>query len=167
MQRRLVLLRHAEAAFAPVDADRPLTAGGAEHAAAIGGWLTAEGLAPEWVAVSPARRAAQTWERAGAQLASAPPPVVDERIYDNTVDALLAVLQEVPAGVGTAVLVGHNPSVGELARSLDDGAGDPAAVSDLTRGYPAGGIAVFDLPVPFAALAAGTARLTAFAVPRG
>ena len=167
MQRRLVLLRHAEAAFAPVDADRPLTAGGAEHAAAVGQWLTAEGLVPEWVVVSPARRAAQTWERAGARLASAPPPVVDERIYDNTVDALLAVLQDVPATVGTAVLVGHNPSIGDLARSLDGGGGDPAAVSDLARGYPAGGIAVFDLPAPFDALAAGTARLTAFAVPRG
>jgi phosphohistidine phosphatase len=43
--------------------------------------------------VSPARRAVQTWEQAGAALSSGVQPIGDARIGDNTVDALLAVIR--------------------------------------------------------------------------
>lgn len=167
MQRRLVLIRHAEAASAPVDADRPLTARGTEQATAVGLRLALEGRVPDRVVVSPARRAAQTWERAAAELPEAPAPVVEQRIYDNTVDDLLAVLAETPADVGTVVLVGHNPSIGELARAVDDGDGDgdPSARDALSRGFPAASVAVFDLTAPFDAVGAGTGTLTAFVPP--
>src|SRR4051794_609610 len=97
MQRRLVLIRHATAAQAPVDADRPLTDRGREQAAAIGQWLRRAALRPDRVVVSPALRAAQTWEGAAAYLSPPPTPAVDERIYDNTVEALFAVLHETGA----------------------------------------------------------------------
>jgi phosphohistidine phosphatase len=162
---RLVLVRHAKAADGPVDAERPLTKRGTRHAAAIGAWLADAGLVPDRVAVSPARRAAQTWEGAAAALDEAPPPTVDERIYDNTVEALLAVLRETPEDVQTVAVVGHNPSVGELASVLDDGDGDAAAREDLEAGFPTGAVAVFDLTTPFGALEPGTATLSDFAVP--
>ena len=66
--RRLLLVRHAQAAAGPVDAERPLTKRGALHAAAIGSWLAQAGLVPDRVLVSPARRALQTWERANTSL---------------------------------------------------------------------------------------------------
>src|SRR4051812_49694764 len=88
--RRLVLVRHAQAGGGPVDADRPLTEQGARHAAAIGTWLARTGPAPDRVLVSPARRARQTWEEAAAALDPGSEPFVDERIYDNTVEAVLA-----------------------------------------------------------------------------
>src|SRR3954453_9424386 len=62
--RRLVLVRHAQAAQGEVDADRTLTERGARQAAAIGAWLAQTGLIPDRVVVSPARRAQQTWELA-------------------------------------------------------------------------------------------------------
>lgn len=165
MQHRLVLLRHAEAGQAAADADRPLTERGERQAAAVGRWLRQSGPAPERVVVSSARRAARTWELAAAQLPSPPTPVVEARIYDNTVDALLAVIAETPADVGTLAVVGHNPSIGVLASLLDDGAGDAPARRDLREGFPTGGVAVFTLGTPFDAIAAGTAALTAFTVP--
>lgn len=165
MERRLVLVRHAEAASAPVDADRPLTSRGEEQAAAVGRWLAREDLVPDRVVVSPARRAVQTWQRAAAEVSAAPPPIAEQRIYDNTVEDLLAVLQETPEDVGTVVLVGHNPSIGELARALDDGEGDPSARGDLADGFPAAAVAVFGLAAPFEAVEAGTGTLTAFAPP--
>jgi phosphohistidine phosphatase len=158
--RRLVLVRHAQAADAPVDADRPLTAAGLRRATAIGVWLGQAGLVPERVLVSPARRAVQTWEAAGGV-----PPVVDPRVYDNTVQSLLAAVQDTPEGVRTLVLVGHNPSIGELVAALDDGLGDPVARRAAETGFPTGGVAVFTLDAPFGAAGPGTARLDAVTVP--
>ena len=156
-----MLVRHAQAGAAPVDADRPLTARGLRRATAIGAWLEQHGLAPDRVLVSPARRALQTWEQAGGGR----PPVVDERVYDNTVEALLEAVRDTAPDVAALAVVGHNPSIKELTAVLDDGAGDPTARRDAAAGFPTGGVAVFDLDTPFAAVGPGTARLSAFAVP--
>lgn len=164
-QPRLVLVRHAKAADAPVDVDRPLTGSGARRAAAIGAWLAAAGLSPDRVLVSPARRTVQTWEQASGSLPAAPPPEVDERIYDNTVEGLLAAIRETPDGARVLVLVGHNPAVHELATVLVDGEGDPAAGREVGAGFPTGGVAVFTLSTYFAALEPGTATLDDMAVP--
>jgi phosphohistidine phosphatase len=165
--RRLVLVRHAQAANGPVDAERPLTDRGARQAAAVGTWLQQAGLTPGAVLLSPARRARQTWEQAGAQLSPDLLPVVDQRIHDNTVAALLAAVRDTPEEVRVLAVVGHNPSIGELAAGLDDGQGDPTAREQVGVGFPAGGVAVFDLGTPFAALEPGTARLHSFTVPGG
>ena len=163
--RRLLLVRHAKAADGPVDADRPLTRRGEQRAAAIGAWLERAGSGPDLALVSPARRAAQTWELASAMVTSGRPPVVDPRIYDNTVESLLEVIRETPDGVRTVAVVGHNPSIGELATVLDDGKGSPAARSAADAGFPTGGVAVFVVPTSFAELAPGAATLDAFTVP--
>lgn len=153
--RRLVLIRHAQAADAPRDRDRPLTGHGAWRAAAIGSWLQRSGIDPDRVLVSPALRARQTW----AAAAVGPEPTVDDRIYENTVAALLAVLGELADAVRTVAVVGHNPSIGELAAGLDDG--DPSA----RAGFPTGAVAVFTVPTPFSEVALGRATLTHFVVP--
>ena len=160
-----MLIRHAKAADGPVDADRPLTERGRRHAAAIGSWLTQAELVPDRVVVSPARRAAQTWKRAATGLVAGPQPVVDERIYDNTVEALLEVLRETPEDVRTVAVVGHNPSIGELACVLDDGQGSPAARREIDAGFRTGGVAVFTLATPFSAIAPGAATLSDYTVP--
>jgi phosphohistidine phosphatase len=164
-QRRLLLVRHAEAANDPDDANRPLTERGAQHAVAIGAWLEKAGSVPDRVLVSPARRAAQTWELASAPLISGVQPIVDERIYDNTVEALLEAIRETPEDVRTLAVVGHNPSVGELAGVLDDGQGSPAARRDIGAGFRTGGVAVFVLDTPFTAIGPEGATLSDFAVP--
>lgn len=148
-----------------MDADRPLTGPGMRRAGAIGSWLEQSGLVPDRVLVSPARRAAQTWEQASARLPSGPQPITDERIYDNTVETLLAALRESPEDAMTVALVGHNPSIGTLAAALDDGRGRPALRRALERGFPTGCVAVFTLPGPFAALTPGAATLIELTVP--
>jgi phosphohistidine phosphatase len=165
LPRRLVLVRHAQAAHAPADRERPLSESGAQAATAIGSWLERAGVVPNRVLVSPALRAAQTWERAAAALGADLPPTLDQRIYDNTVEAVLSAITETPDDVSTLVVVGHNPSVGELAFALDDGDGDRAAREDLHAGFPTGAVAVFELGTSFAELAAGAATLTEFEVP--
>jgi phosphohistidine phosphatase len=162
--RRLVLIRHAKAAEGDVDRERPLAARGMREAPEIGRWLGEQQLVPDRVVVSPARRARQTWERAATTLDGAPDPVQDERIYDNTPDALLAIVRDTPDSVRTLALVGHNPGMQEFAIGFDDGTGDDDARADVTGKYPTGGLAVFTVDDPWSRATAGT--LTAFAAPR-
>ncbi len=162
MPRRLLLVRHAKAGDAPVDAERPLTGRGERQAAAIGSWLAESRLVPDLAVVSPARRAAQTWERAAARLGAPPEPVVEPRIYVNTVEAVLAAVRETDDDVQTLAVVGHNPSIGQLAYELDDGEGDPEARRALEQGFPTAAVAVFTLATSFGEVAPGTATLIDF-----
>ncbi len=165
--RRLVLIRHAKSADGPVDVERPLAPRGIRDARAIGGWLSDAGIVPDRVVVSPARRARQTWEGAAAHLTIAPAPDVDGRIYDNEVAALLAIARETPDDIGTLVLVGHNPSFGDLAYALDDGNGGAEARGELRTGFRTSAIAVYDVPGSWAQLDLHAATLTACTAPRG
>jgi phosphohistidine phosphatase len=163
-ERRLVLIRHAKAAEGEIDRDRPLARRGIREAPEIGRWLAERQLLPDRVVVSPARRASQTWERAATGLTAAPEPVPDERVYDNSVEDLLAVVRDTPDDVRTLAIVGHNPGIQDFAISFDDGAGDEAARRDVTGKYPTGGLAVFTVEDRWSEAEAGT--LTAFAAPR-
>jgi phosphohistidine phosphatase len=160
-----VLIRHAQAADAPGDRERPLTPRGARNATAIGRWLESAGLVPDRVLVSPALRARQTWDRAAESLVPDLPPTVEERLYENTVESVLATITETAEDVQTLILVGHNPSVGQLSFDLDDGEGDQDAQRQLHAGFPAGAVALFEVGAPLGDLRPGAATLTRFEVP--
>ena len=69
MPPRLLLLRHAKSSWKDTqlsDVERPLSGRGLKAAKAMGRTIAAKGLRPDLVLVSPARRAAQTWEIAAA-----------------------------------------------------------------------------------------------------
>jgi phosphohistidine phosphatase len=162
--QRLILIRHAKAAAdAPNDVERPLAPRGRRDAPAIGAFLAAQGIWVDRALVSPALRARQTWSGTGVE---ATETVVEDRIYDNEVGSLLAAIQDTPATIRTLVLVGHNPSFGELAAELDDGTGDANARRDLLSGYPTSAVAIFEPSGAWAAVEPGSARLLAFGVGR-
>jgi phosphohistidine phosphatase len=161
----LLLIRHAQAADASPDRERPLTDHGLRAARAIGSWLRESGFAPDRALVSSALRAQQTWAAAARALGDEREPTVEQRIYDNTVEALLEVIAEAADDVGTLVVVGHNPSIGQLAFDLDDGSGSESARRDLPAGFPTGAVAVFGVGGSFADLGTGTATLEDLAVP--
>jgi phosphohistidine phosphatase len=167
MTRELVLIRHAKAADGDVDIERPLTGRGRRDAAAVGSWLARSGIALDRVFVSPAQRARETWAAAAAELPGAAAAEVDDRIYDNDVDTLLAVLRDVPDNVQALALVGHNPSVEGLANDLDDGDGDPDSREQLADGFSTSGIAVFEIAGDWSDVREHAATLTSFAAPRG
>ncbi|WP_026256864.1 SixA phosphatase family protein [Actinopolymorpha alba] len=160
MTRRLLLLRHgkAESPLGVSDQDRPLAGRGRRQSEYAGAECRARGVTPELVVVSPARRAWETWEWFAAGLKAAPEVDIDRRVYANTVDDLLDVINEVPDEIGTLLIVGHNPSVAGLASILDDDSSRPAR-TPLADGYPTGALAVFDLDVSWALVAPGVARL--------
>lgn len=120
---RLLLVRHAQTEQGSPDELRPLTDRGRRDAAAIGKWLTSAGVVPDAVVVSPAVRARETWDLAAGALSGGVPVIVDERIYDNRPDSLLAIARGSAESVATVAIVGHNPSI-EWFLARQGGAGD-------------------------------------------
>lgn len=120
VQRHLVLVRHAKSAWPSgvPDLQRPLAERGRRDAVAVGRWLRDHGLRPDGTVCSPAERARQTWTRVATELDDPPVAHYDERVYDATAGRLLALVHELPADIGTALLIGHNPDLEELATLL-------------------------------------------------
>jgi phosphohistidine phosphatase len=124
--RRLVLLRHAKADRPPgaADEDRPLSARGHADAQAAGAWLAARNV-PELVLCSPAKRTRQTWHAVAANLPAGAAPVVryDQRLYLGGADQLLELVRGIEGPVTSVLVIGHNPSLSDLASRLDPGGG--------------------------------------------
>lgn len=168
---RLVVVRHAKSdrSAAVPDHDRPLDDRGRREAPLLGAWLDGSGLRPDLVLVSTAVRAATTWELAAAALTDPPPSRADERLYGAGTRALLAVLAEVPDDVHTLLTVGHEPTASDVVDLLASDDSDPDALDGFGGGFRTCCAAVLETELGWAALAAGpegSARLTAFAVPR-
>jgi phosphohistidine phosphatase len=122
-ERTLLILRHAKAVreSAGGDEKRPLNDRGRANASAAGRWLLAEGLIPDRVLCSTARRTRQTWQQVAAELgeAAARSEVsFDRRVYDADATSLLELIRDHPDSVGSLLVVGHNPAVQELAAGL-------------------------------------------------
>ena len=141
--RRLVLARHAQAVdAAATDAVRELSARGRRDAEAAWDQMCAG---------------------AGWELAAD----LDRGLYEAGTDAALDLVRLVPAQVRTLVVVGHNPTIGSLAHVLDDGDGDPEAVTALLGGYPTSALTVFAVSTAWADLAEESATVLAHHVARG
>lgn len=119
-ERTLILLRHAKSDRTgdEADVDRPLTRRGLRQAPNSGRWLDHSIESIELAVVSPATRARSTWELASAELAAPPPIRIDDRVYAAPAGRLLDVVRTLPDGIGTVVLVGHNPGIEDLASVL-------------------------------------------------
>ena len=166
--KRLVVLRHAKSDW-PVgvaDRDRPLGRRGQRDAPAAGRWIAEHVGVPDAVWCSPARRTKETWELLAAQLGGTPPVEFDERIYEASVSDLVEVLRETAKGSSSVLLVGHNPGVQELVLALAGGQRSEVQMLAETK-FPTSGVALLDVNGPWRELAAGSARLADFAVPRG
>jgi phosphohistidine phosphatase len=163
MARRLVVMRHAQAAGgALTDLGRPLTPKGRRDAASVGARLADLGLVPDAAVISPASRTRQTWAEVSTALEHPPAPMVEPRIYEASATDLLAVLNGTPPEVGTIVLIGHNPGVHALATQLDDRTGEATARAVLARAFPPASAAVFAVEAPWSGLVTSGATLISF-----
>lgn len=129
--RTLVLLRHAKAETPgeQPDFERRLTETGQADADAAGSWLADERLRPDLVICSTAVRTRQTWHGVAVALAQAAPekpaPEVhyEQGLYDGARTELVDLLRNVPDGVRTVLVIGHNPTMSDvsiLLRPYDD-----------------------------------------------
>src|SRR5215469_2950675 len=148
--RRLMLLRHAKTetdAPSGRDQDRRLDNRGHKDAAEIGAWLGRHPPYPDFVQVSPAVRAKQTWELVWEVMKEhAPPPLVEfpEDLYAADPAQMLETIRTASVSDPKRLMVvGHNPGMHELALMLT-GSGDAAGRQALADNLPTSGLAVLD-----------------------
>lgn len=158
--KRLLLLRHAKSSWddpSLADHDRPLAPRGRKASKVIGSYLRDEQIRADVVLCSSARRARETLELAGVQGEAQ----VERGLYGASVDQLLGRLRRLPDELDTAMLIGHNPAIQELAAGL------VAPTSELAeRKYPTGALASLAFTGPWSALERGQAELVAFVTPK-
>ncbi len=147
---RLILLRHGKAeadASSGKDFDRALTDRGRRDAVLVARALADAGLAPDLVLVSPAARAAQTWDVAAAMFPRARVEAFLQ-LYEISSGEILALARGEGAKVGTVMVVGHNPGLGHLAAWLAQDAPGAASRALLAEGFPTAAAAVIGFSPP-------------------
>lgn len=166
--KTLHLLRHAESDPAGPgldDHDRPLAPVGEAAAEALGTDFARRAVRPSLVLCSSALRTRQTLERLRPHLSGDPELRVEEALYLASRGELLTRLQQVDDRNSQILLIGHNPGIAELARSLVSG-GEASALRRMAARFPEAATAAceFDLE-RWSELAPDSGRLVAFTTP--
>lgn len=118
----VILIRHAQAVDSSSvgDKGRQLSEEGKSQALSLGKQLKESLVEVGAVFVSPATRAEQTWQAVaeGAGLASVLPQAkVDETVYTGSAQSLVDIVRIEGRG-DTIVIVGHEPTISEVAHLL-------------------------------------------------
>lgn len=165
--RSLLLLRHAKSDWSHPglrDFDRPLNERGQRDARRMGHWMKAQGIVPQWVACSTARRARQTLEAMNESLAL-PAAAGDftDRLYLADLSTLLECLAQCPVVAGPVMLVGHNPGLEDLLVHL---CGPRLPLTDKGKLLTTANLAQLDLPDDWQGLEPSSGELRKIVRPR-
>jgi len=139
MERRLILIRHAEAeAVALSDKERALTQRGIRQVYLLSEWMQQHHFLPEHIIHSTALRCEQTARLLAERLAAAPTLQAEEQLYEASMRQIIETLVHVPATIHEVALIGHNPHLSYFAEWLS---GEPLGIL-----APASAVA-FHLPI--------------------
>jgi phosphohistidine phosphatase len=119
----VIFWRHAEAAPGEPDAARPLTEHGREQAALMARWLAPRLPRELRMLVSPARRAQETARALGRSFET-----VEALAPETDATALIGAIGW-PDAERPALIVGHQPTLGEAASHLQGGRQPAAAIA--------------------------------------
>ncbi len=165
--KTLYLLRHAKSSWKNSgldDFDRPLNRRGRRTAAAMGHYLLEREIAPAQVLCSPSKRTRETLERVQRRLPMALPVRFEQGIYLAEAPSLLRRLHRLSESLASVMIIGHNPGLEMLARTLTCG-GDEDAKGRLARKFPTCALATVTAAIDsWHDLAPGGASLDAFVV---
>jgi phosphohistidine phosphatase len=157
--RHLYLLRHAKSSWDDAtldDRERPLGGRGRKAARLISQRLRNDGVSPELVLCSPARRTQETLERVDPTGER----VIEDGLYTATAGSLIERLNRVPDEVNSVMLIGHNPALQQLVLALS-GPNDAVEAK-----FPTGALATLELDCSWSELEPGRARLTGLLRPK-
>ncbi len=163
--RRLLLLRHAKAAVdsGGGDVERPLTERGQRDATRMGQYLASEGLVPDTIVFSSARRTRETMEAVRHQLSTHPVLYMEPRLYLAEAETLADHLRRTPSSTKVLLAIAHNPGLAELALQLG-GARNPPLQAQIRQHYPTCSLAVIDFDCDWHDIKAGDGFLSRFTI---
>lgn len=144
------------------DSARELTSRGRRDARAAGSWLRRQGIDPDLVLTSSAVRARATTDLVVDELDVAPEVRIVDELYQASPEEALEIVAGVDDVEERVLLVGHNPTMEELAHLL------PGRPGDLDEAHlPTAGLVVLAVADPWHRLSAGSAELVSRHVARG
>jgi phosphohistidine phosphatase len=149
--RQLFILRHAKSSWENPgldDHERPLAPRGRQAVNVLAEYLRTSGIRPALVLCSSSRRTLETLEGVapeGEQL-------IEPELYSASGPELHERLRRVPAGVGSVMVIGHNPAMQTIVLRLAGGG--------------TGALATLTFEGPWSELASGGARLDGFVRPK-
>jgi phosphohistidine phosphatase len=166
--RHLFLLRHAKSSWDDTslrDAERPLAPRGRRDIVLLEHDFRTSAVAVDLVLCSTAQRTRETWAGVRGGLSSNPEVRFVAEVYEATTDALLELVHGVDASVGSLMIIGHNPGIGQLAVGLA-GSGNASAMTRLGEGFPTAGLAKLTVRAAWADLDWGDGHLDSYLRPR-
>jgi len=166
-------MRHAKSSWdddVPKDFDRPLNAKGLKAAKLMGGWMASEKIIFDQVIASPAERVVQTIDQMVLGYGRKITPLWERKIYLASSATLMDVLRDNDMAANHIMMVGHNPSLEDLALDLlpdNDAKLQNELQQELELKYPTGTYARIDLDIGcWKDIQSGKGELTAFKRPR-
>ncbi len=160
--KRLLVVRHAKAVKAgprEEDFDRPLAPRGEADAVEMGRRLARGGVHPGAIVTSPALRTLETARLIARELDFPWDDIRDAKsAYIAGAGTLLSLVRDLDDGVESALIVGHNPGISELAQAL---------ARDFQQDLPTAGVVSIDLPADtWARVRRGTGSLRSYDYPK-
>ncbi len=119
--KNLLILRHAKSSWSHPnlsDHDRPLNKRGKRDAPRMGQLLAKEGLTPDVIISSTAKRARTTAETVAETCGSEGELITTRDFYHGYPEEYLHTLRQVSNKFKTVMVVGHNPGMEELIDTL-------------------------------------------------
>jgi phosphohistidine phosphatase len=164
--RRLHLLRHAKSSWdddALRDRDRPLAPRGRRASKRIASWARKHDVRPQLVVSSSAVRARETLRGVLPGLGE-PEVWIEVALYAASAETLLERVHALPDEAEEAMLIGHNPGLGDLLLLL----AAPGELRERAEAkVPTGALATLEADIErWADLEPGGAQVVSFVVPR-
>lgn len=159
-------MRHAKSSWSESgldDHDRPLNRRGELAASLIGAWIALQDWPLDAAVISTSRRTVETWGRLAPMLAAPPEARREPALYLASLDQLLAVSRALPAEARTALVMGHNPEIGEFVNHLSVSRRVHTAP---TGRMPTAAVAVLRIDGPWREIAPGACALEQFETPK-
>ncbi len=138
--KTLLLLRHAKSSWKKADLpdhERPLTKRGKKEAPKVGTYLKENGLVPDLILSSTARRACDTAEAVAEACGFDGQVELYQDLYMSDTASYLDILRCMPDRANRVLVVGHNPDVEDLL----------AMLTDVKEHMATAALAVIDLPI--------------------
>jgi phosphohistidine phosphatase len=162
----LHLLRHAKSSWDDPelpDHQRPLAPRGRRACETVAEHIRREGIAPQLVFCSPARRARETLERIADGLPERIELRIKPELYGASARELADVLRDLSDTFESVMVVAHNPGIQQLAIAL----AAPGEQAEAVVGkFPTAALATLAFDTRWRALAPGIAEFVAFVTPK-
>src|SRR5437763_9764862 len=167
--KQLFVLRHAKSSWDDPgleDHERPLAPRGHRAVKVLGEHIRANRIQPDVILCSSARRTRETLDGIGLRGET----LIEDELYSASPNQVLERLQRIPDEVGSAMVVGHNPTLQVLVLRLAAGEAsselDGSELAQVQRKFPTGALATLAFEGGWSELAPGCARLTGYVRPK-